>query len=128
MIIAAGGHIVVGPDYMTVQMFSNLGLNIKILVVVAILFASLGGLMVAAILKRLDNIVKEYSSATANTFTAILCAMLFPDQFTLTVFIFISMLLLFTGIYLYEIKADKDDVDTQGCKKVKLSNIQGDFV
>ena len=58
--------------------------------------------MVAAILKKLDNIVKEYSSATANMFTAIVCSFLFPEKFTFTVFILIAMVLLFLGIYLYE--------------------------
>ena len=60
--------------------------------------------MVAAILKRLDNVVKEYSSATANMFTAVLSALLFPDKFEMTIFILLAMVLLFTGIYLYEKK------------------------
>ena len=36
------------------------------------LMFSIGGLVVAAILKMLDNVVKEYSSATANMFTIVL--------------------------------------------------------
>ena len=37
-----------------------------------LMFSSIGGLVVAAILKRLENVVKEYISATANMFTAVL--------------------------------------------------------
>ena len=61
--------------------------------------------MVAAILKELDNVVKEYSSATANIITAVISAVLFPDKFQITVFILLAMGLLLTGIYLYEKKS-----------------------
>jgi hypothetical protein len=40
---------------------------------VALLFASLGGLVVASILKYLDNIVKEYTGSVANILTAVAC-------------------------------------------------------
>ena len=69
-----------------------------------LMFSSIGGLVVAAILKRLDNVVKEYSSATANMFTMVLSALLFPDKFEITVFIVLAVVLLFIGIYLYEKK------------------------
>ena len=68
------------------------------------MFSSVGGLVVAAILKKLDNVVKEYSSATANMFTAVLSALLFPGKFEMTIFILLAILLLFSGIYLYEKK------------------------
>ena len=57
--------------------------NTKVLVsvVLGLLFSSLGGLVVAAILKKLDNVVKEYSYAIANLFTALISAVLFPDKF-----------------------------------------------
>ena len=70
-----------------------------------LLFSSVGGLVVAAILKQLDNVVKEYSAATATMFTALISALLFPDKFQITVFILLAMGLLFTGIYLYEKKS-----------------------
>ena len=73
--------------------------------VLGLLFSSVGGLVVAAILKKLDNVVKDYSSATANIFTAVICAILFPDKFQITVFILLAMGLLFIGIYLYEKKS-----------------------
>ena len=74
----------------------------KVLLVVALLFGSVGGLIVAAILKKLDNIVKEYSGATANMFTAVICSFMFPEKFSFTIYIFLAMVLLFGGIYLYE--------------------------
>merc|ERR1712179_342937 len=61
-------------------------------------------LVVASILKKLDNIVKEYTGATANMVTALLCSFLFPEKFRFTFFIFSAMILLFIGIFLYENK------------------------
>lgn len=78
-----------------------------VLLAMALLFSSMGGLVVAAILKQLDNIVKEYSGATANMVTALFCSFLFPEKFSFTVFIFFAMVLLFIGIYLYENKKAK---------------------
>ena len=85
--------------------------------------------MVAAILKRLDNVVKEYSSATANMFTAVLSALLFPDKFEITVFIVLAMALLFTGIYLYEKKSfssraseERQCEDKENVKSISSSN------
>ena len=79
--------------------------KVQLFLVLGLLFSSVGGLVVAAILKKLDNVVKEYSSATANMFTAVISAVLFPDKFQITVFILLAMGLLFTGIYLYEKKS-----------------------
>ena len=59
----------------------------QLFLVIGLLFSSVGGLVVAAILKKLDNVVKEYSYCTANMFTAILSSFLFPDKFSITVFI-----------------------------------------
>ena len=47
---------------------------------------------------------QEYSYSTANMFTAVICALFFPDKFNITVFILFSMLFLFAGIYCYEKK------------------------
>ena len=68
----------------------------------AVTMSSLGGLVVATILKRLDNIVKEYSGNFANVITAICSSFLFPDKFQLTRYILTSLVMLLTGIYLYE--------------------------
>ena len=92
-----------------------------------LLFSSVGGLVVAAILKKLDNVVKEYSSATANIFTALISAVLFPDKFQITVFILLAMGLLFTGIYLYEKKSfnssPSEENNSNNCDKKDLNKI-----
>ena len=54
------------------------------------------------VLKYLDNVVKEYSGQVSNILTAIVCAYIFPDRFEITVFIVLSLFLLFWGIYIYE--------------------------
>ena len=91
------------PSTITEQL-SHVSNKVKLFLVLGLLFGSIGGLVVAAILKRLDNVVKEYSSATANMFTAIISAILLPDKFQMTWFIVLAMGLLFTGIFLYERK------------------------
>ena len=104
-IVASSVHFVTAPDLNPLNALSALGdasTNVKVLLVVALLFGSVGGLVVAAILKKLDNIVKEYSGATANMFTAVICSFMFPEKFSFTIYIFLAMMLLFGGIYLYE--------------------------
>ena len=103
-------HIISSPDLNPGLVLTNLqstDTKVQVFVVLGLLFSSVGGLVVAAILKRLDNVVKEYSSATANMFTAVISAVLFPDKFQITVFILLAMGLLFTGIYLYKKKSFK---------------------
>jgi predicted membrane protein len=65
------------------------------LFIFAVTMSSLGGLVVA-------TIVKEYSGNFANVITAIASSFLFPDKFQLTRYILTSLFLLLTGIYLYE--------------------------
>ena len=100
-------HVISSPDLspsIVLQNLSSTSYKVQVFLVLGLLFSSIGGLVVAAILKKLDNVVKEYSSATANMFTAVLSALLFPDKFEMTIFILLAMVLLFTGIYLYEKK------------------------
>ena len=80
----------------------DVSVMVQVLLALALSFSSVGGLVVAAILKMLDNIVKEYSAATANMITAVACSFLFPEKFEFTMYILISMVFLFTGIYMYE--------------------------
>ena len=54
--------------------------QVRLLLLLAVLSSSVGGLVVAAILRRLDNIVKEYSAASANLLTALFSTALFPDK------------------------------------------------
>ena len=108
MLVASLVHIISSPDLNPGLVLTNLqstDTKVQVFVVLGLMFSSVGGLVVAAILKRLDNVVKEYSSATANIFTALISAILFPDKFQITVFILLAMGLLFTGIYLYEKKS-----------------------
>ena len=110
--VASIVHVVSAPnlDYdIVLQSLSSTSLKVQVFLILGLLFSSIGGLVVAAILKRLDNVVKEYSSATANMFTAVLSALLFPDKFEITIFILLAMALLFTGIYLYEKKSFKSN-------------------
>ena len=110
MLVASLVHIISSPDLSPGLVLTNLqstDTKVQVFVVLGLLFSSVGGLVVAAILKELDNVVKEYSSATANMFTAVISAVLFPDKFQITVFILLAMGLLFTGIYLYEKKSFK---------------------
>merc|ERR1712168_410817 len=87
-----------------IQDLQNTDPNILFILVVAVLFASLGGIVVASILKYLDNIVKEYTGSVANILTAVISSLLFPDKFKFTPFIIMSMTSLLSGIYLYETK------------------------
>jgi len=107
MFVSTGVHLVSAANINPIHAFSELtGANTRVqtLLVVALVFGSVGGIVVAAILKRLDNVVKEYSSATANIFTAVLCSALFPEKFSFTGYIVWAMVLLFAGIYMYEVK------------------------
>merc|ERR1712223_1261992 len=120
-LVASSVHFVTAPDLNPLNALSALGdasNNVKVLLVVALLFGSVGGLVVAAILKKLDNIVKEYSGATANMFTAIICSLMFPEKFSFTIYIFLAMMLLFAGIYLYETQK----VVTRPSPSAKTSN------
>ena len=121
-------HIVSSTDLNPGLVLTNLqstDTKVQVFVVLGLLFSSVGGLVVAAILKKLDNVVKEYSSATANIFTALISAVLFPDKFQITVFILLAMGLLFTGIYLYEKKSFKsspsEENNSNKCDKKDLS-------
>ena len=122
-------HIISSPDLNPGLVLTNLqttDTKVQVFVVLGLMFSSVGGLVVAAILKKLDNVVKEYSSATANMFTAIISAVLFPDKFQITVFILLAMGLLFTGIYLYEKKSfntSPSEETISNCDKKEQSKV-----
>ena len=128
--VASLVHIISSPDLSPGLVLTNLqstDTKVQVFVVLGLLFSSVGGLVVAAILKKLDNVVKEYSSATANIFTALISAVLFPDKFQITVFILLAMGLLFTGIYLYEKKSfnssPSEENNSNNCDKKDLNKI-----
>ena len=112
MIVASMVHFVSAPNILPSSIFNQLAESsskVHFFLALGLIFSSVGGLVVAAVLKKLDNVVKEYSSATANMFTAIISATLFPDKFKITIFILLAMALLFTGIFLYEKKTFKPE-------------------
>jgi hypothetical protein len=55
-----------------------------------------------SVLKHFDTVVKEYSGQLSNILTALTCAFFFPDKFQITSYIVASLMLLFSGIYIYE--------------------------
>ena len=129
MIVASLVHVISSPDLspsIVLQNLSSTSYKVQVFLVLGLLFSSIGGLVVAAILKKLDNVVKEYSSATANMFTAVLSTLLFPDKFEITIFILLAMALLFTGIYLYEKKSfkSKDTDEESKCDKTMIWSSQ----
>ena len=130
MIVASLVHVISSPDLspsIVLQNLSSTSYKVQVFLVLGLLFSSIGGLVVAAILKKLDNVVKEYSSATANIFTALISAVLFPDKFQITVFILLAMGLLFTGIYFYEKKSFNsspgEENNSNNCDKKDLNKI-----
>jgi hypothetical protein len=60
--------------------------------------------MVAVVVKKFDNIVKLYTQALANMFTAVVCWVLFPDFFNLTLLFGLCLLIVFIAIIMYELK------------------------
>jgi Nucleotide-sugar transporter len=58
--------------------------------------------MVAIVVKKFDNIVKQYTQALANMFTAIACSLLFPEHFSLTYTFGLCTILALIAIFMYE--------------------------
>ena len=109
-------HVISCPNLSPGLVLTNLHsteIKVQFFLVLGLLFSSVGGLVVADILKKLDNVVKDYSYSTANMFTAVISALLFPDKFQITVFILLAMGLLFMGIYLYEKKGFNSSVSEE---------------
>jgi len=109
-VVASIVHFISRPTYtipILIQDLQTTNPNILFILVIAVLFASLGGIVVASILKYLDNIVKEYTGSVANILTAVISSFMFPDKFKFTPFIIMSMSSLLSGIYLYETKKAK---------------------
>jgi len=112
-LVASTVHFLSAPHYTFRSLIKDvLGLNEQILglFAVAVLFTSTGGIVIASILKYLDNIVKEYTGSVANILTAVVSSFLFPDKFEFTPYIILSMGCLLTGIYLYETQKAANNV------------------
>ncbi|XP_059081889.1 uncharacterized protein LOC131879550 isoform X3 [Tigriopus californicus] len=91
-------------------LFLGLKLSMVALYLMVLTFDSMGGLVVATVLKVLDNVVKEYSTSAATVGTAVVCAILFPNSFKFSWFIIASFSILIVGIVIYE----------QGRSKLKI--------
>ena len=103
--MASAIHLSGDPSYFVgsfISDFTNMSIFFKVNLVLAVIFGGLGGLVVASILKHLDNVVKEYSASTANIVTAVVSSFLFPDKFQLTLPMMASIACLLTGIFFYE--------------------------
>jgi len=103
--VASAIHLSGDPSYFVgsfISDFTNMSIFFKVNLVLAVIFGGLGGLVVASILKHLDNVVKEYSASTANIVTAVVSSFLFPDKFQLTLPMMASIACLLTGIFFYE--------------------------
>ncbi|XP_076308922.1 uncharacterized protein LOC143224643 [Tachypleus tridentatus] len=85
--------------------FPILSGNIKTLLLVTVVVATLHGITLATTMRQLDNIVKFYISAVGNVMTALASTLLFPDKFTLDLVFILSLIILIVAIYLYETKS-----------------------
>ena len=82
--VASIVHLTSNPTYGLADLAESFGQTatmVLVLLCFAMIMGSYGGLIVATILKLLDNIVKEYLGNIANIITAIFCSVLFPDKF-----------------------------------------------
>ncbi|XP_070544904.1 uncharacterized protein [Ptychodera flava] len=80
----------------------NLNMTITWLLVLTILLGGAGGLLVAAIIKNIDNIAKIYSATFAIFLTAILCSMLFPANFKLNFMFVCALFFILISSWMYE--------------------------
>ena len=77
-------------------------MSIYMTIVACIVLSSASGIVVALIVKKLDNIVKLYAQAVANTLTSIACALLFPEHFQFSFHFFFCLLLMIVAVFVYE--------------------------
>ncbi|KAG0411553.1 hypothetical protein HPB47_011332 [Ixodes persulcatus] len=75
------------------------------LLLATIALATVQGITIAVVVRRLDNIIKYHLSATCSVLNSVLSAFLFPDKFRFTTSYIVSLFFLFTAIYLYEKKS-----------------------
>ena len=75
------------------------------------------GIVVAVIMKKLDNIVKLYTQAMSSGLTCLACIFLFPRLFQFDILFIASLIMTSFSIYLYERKSFK-------CKRVVNNDSQ----
>jgi len=104
-VVALAGHLGNDAGYLPhnfIEDIADAKCSVQMAVMGGILSTSLGGMAVANVLRRLDNVVKEYSASVANIATAVVCSFLFPEAFQITMYLVLSLATLCTGISLYE--------------------------
>ena len=104
-LVALAGHLGNDAGYLPhnfIQDIADAKESVQMAVMGGMLSTSLLGMAVANVLRRLDNVVKEYSASVANIATAIVFSFLFPEVFQITLYLVLSLATLCTGITLYE--------------------------
>ncbi|XP_077999717.1 uncharacterized protein LOC144452491 [Glandiceps talaboti] len=84
------------------QVSGHLSIGVIWLLIAAVIFGGCGGLVVAGIIKLIDNITKIYSSIIAILVTAFICAGLFPRNFTINIMYLGSIVVILVSSVLYE--------------------------
>jgi UDP-sugar transporter A1/2/3 len=87
--------------YHSVTVFGTFDRTTTTLVCATIAVTSIGGLVVAAIMKRLDNLAKIFTAALAIMVTGLCTEALFPDKFTFTWFFMLGNVLVLISTVVY---------------------------
>ena len=104
-LVALAGHLGNDAGYLPHDFIRDIAGakgSVQMAVMGGMLSTSLLGMAVANVLRRLDNVVKEYSASVANIATATVFSLLFPEVFQITLHLVLSLATLCTGITLYE--------------------------
>ena len=104
-LVALAGHLGNDAGFLPhnfIQDIADAKESVQMAVMGGMLSTSLLGMAVANVLRRLDNVVKEYSASVANIATAIVFSLLFPEVFQITLYLVLSLATLCIGITLYE--------------------------
>nr|XP_006814499.1 PREDICTED: CMP-sialic acid transporter 1-like [Saccoglossus kowalevskii] len=102
----------------------NLSVTLLWLLILTIFLGGAGGLLVAAIIKNIDNIAKIYASTIAILVTGVVCWILFPENFQMTVTFVLAICMILASSVLYERAKPKEPDETSnknGSKPTVLS-------
>jgi hypothetical protein len=78
---------------------------IESLIIAVIVLTASCGIIVAVVMKKLDNIVKLYTQAMSSGLTCLACIVLFPRVFQFDILFIASLMMTSFAIYLYEMKS-----------------------
>lgn len=93
---------------------------LNLLIFVIVITGVLSGSVIALVMKQLDNVVKIYVQNLGNIANSIVCFIVFPDRFKLSVEFFICLLFILIGIGLYE----KKNTNRNARKDIRHNNIE----